>query len=110
MTPLKPDVFQIMLALLDGDSHGYAIMQDVADRTGGEIRLLPGVLYRHLHRMLETGWIDELDRRSLPPDTDERRRYYRLTPAGLEAARAEVGRMASLVEAARGKDLLPGQA
>ena len=106
MSSLKPEVFHILLALMDGERHGYAIMNDVAERTGGEISLLPGVLYRHLHRLLDGGMIEELDRRSIPEGTDERRRYYRITDDGLAAARAETLRMAKLVEVAKGKDLL----
>ena len=106
VTTLKPEVFHILLALMDGERHGYAIMNDVAQRTGGEIKLLPGVLYRHLHRLLDGGLIDELDRRSIPEGTDERRRYYRVTDGGVAAARAETLRMAKLVEVAKGKDLL----
>lgn len=106
MTTLKPEVFHILLALMDGERHGYAIMHDVAQRTDGEINLLPGVLYRHLHRLLDDGLIEELDRRSIPEGTDERRRYYRVTDDGISAARAETARMAKLVEVAKGKDLL----
>lgn len=106
MSSLKPEVFHILLALMDGERHGYAMMNDVAERTDGEIVLLPGVLYRHLHRLLDGGMIEELDRRSIPEGTDERRRYYRITDDGLAAARAETLRMAKLVEVARGKDLL----
>jgi DNA-binding PadR family transcriptional regulator len=106
VTTLKPEVFHILLALMDGERHGYAIMHGVAERTDGEINLLPGVLYRHLHRLLDGGLIDELDRRSIPEGTDERRRYYRITNDGIAAARAETLRMAKLVEVAKGKDLL----
>jgi len=106
VSSLKPEVFHILLALMDGERHGYAIMNDVAERTDGEISLLPGVLYRHLHRLLDGGMIEELDRRSIPEGTDERRRYYRITDDGLAAARAETLRMAKLVEVAKGKDLL----
>jgi len=106
VTTLKPEVFHILLALMDGERHGYAIMHGVAERTDGEINLLPGVLYRHLHRLLDGGLIDELDRRSIPEGTDERRRYYRITDDGIAAARAETLRMAKLVEVAKGKDLL----
>lgn len=106
VTTLKPEVFHMLLSLMDGERHGYAIMQDVTRRTGGEINLLPGVLYRHLHRLLDGGLIEELTRRSIPEGTDERRRYYRITEDGIAAAREETARMAKLVEIAKGKDLL----
>jgi len=107
LLPLKPDVFQILLTLLDGESHGYAIMQEISTRTGGEVRLLPGALYRHLQRMLEDGLIRELDRRKVSEISDERRRYYAITSFGRRVAEAEVMRLARLVDYARSKDLVP---
>jgi DNA-binding PadR family transcriptional regulator len=104
--PLKPDVFQILLTLLEGESHGYVIMQDIAERTGGEVRMLPGALYRHLQRMLETGMIRELDRRKVADSSDERRRYYAITAFGRRVAEAEATRLAQLVRYARSKDLV----
>lgn len=103
---LTPAVFHILLALADGESHGYGIMQDVERFTNGETRLGPGTLYRSIQRMLVDGLIEELAI-SLHDETDEdRRRYYRLTAKGLSVAKREAERLADLVEAARHRDLL----
>ena len=103
---LTPAVFHILLALSDGHSHGYGIMQDVERFTNGETRLGPGTLYRSIQRMLVDGLIEELAI-SLHDETDEdRRRYYRLTPKGLSVATREAERLADLVDAARHRDLL----
>lgn len=101
--PLKPEVFQILLRLLRGDSHGYQIMRDVADSTDGEVKMLAGALYRHLGRMLDDGMIVELESRG---DGDDRRRHYGITPFGREVAEAEAARLARLVAVARAHDLL----
>ena len=103
---LTPAVFHILLALADGESHGYGIMQDVERFTNGETRLGPGTLYRSIQRMLIDGLIEELAI-ALHDETDEdRRRYYRLTPKGLAVAKREAERLADLVDAARYRDLL----
>jgi DNA-binding PadR family transcriptional regulator len=103
---LTPAVFHILLALADGESHGYGIMQDVERFTNGETRLGPGTLYRSIQRMLVDGLIEELAI-SLHDEADEdRRRYYRLTAKGLSAARREAQRLADLVDAARHRQLL----
>ena len=103
---LTPAVFHILLALADGESHGYGIMQDVERFTNGDTRLGPGTLYRSIQRMLVDGLIEELAI-SLHDETDEdRRRYYRLTPKGLAAAKREARRLADLVDAARHRNLL----
>ena len=103
---LTPAVFHILLALADGESHGYGIMQDVERFTNGGTRLGPGTLYRSIQRMLVDGLIEELAI-SLHDETDEdRRRYYRLTPKGLSIATREAERLADLVDAARHRDLL----
>ena len=103
---LTPAVFHILLALADGESHGYGIMQDVERFTNGETRLGPGTLYRSIQRMLVDGLIEELTI-SLHDETDEdRRRYYRLTPKGRSVATREAERLADLVDAARHRDLL----
>lgn len=103
---LTPAVFHILLALADGESHGYGIMQDVERFTNGETRLGPGTLYRSIQRMLVDGLIEELAI-ALHGETDEdRRRYYRLTAKGLTVARREAERLADLVDAARHRDLL----
>jgi len=82
------------------------IMQDIAERTGGQVQMLPGALYRHLQRMLEAGMIRELDRRKVGYSSDERRRYYAITAFGRRVAEAEAMRLAQLVRYARSKDLI----
>jgi DNA-binding PadR family transcriptional regulator len=103
---LTPAVFHILLALSDGHSHGYGIMQDVEAFTGGEIRLGPGTLYRSIQRMLVDGLIEELEIALHDESDDDRRRHYRLTEKGLEIARREARRLADLVDVARQRDLL----
>ncbi len=102
--PLSPQEFQILLSLADRDRHGYGIMQEVEARTGGSMRLGPGTLYGAIKRMRGPGLIAEAEERV---EGDERRRYYRLTSLGRAVAVAEAARLAALVEAARGKRLLP---
>jgi DNA-binding PadR family transcriptional regulator len=102
--PLLPAVFHIMLALADGDKHGYGIKREVEFRTGGIISLGPGTLYGTLQRMLSEGWIEECGDR---PDAEgERRRYYRLTALGRSLATAEAERLDTLVRLARSKAVL----
>ncbi len=103
--PLTAAVFHIMLALADGDSHGYGIMQEVDAMTSGQMRLGPGTLYRSMQRMEVDGYIEELPLKFDSATDDERRRYYRLTPLGLAVARAEARRLAALVEAAAQRKL-----
>jgi len=107
LLPLPPATFHILLALADEERHGYAILQDVEARTGGELRLSAGTLYRSLARMVEQGLLAEVARRRAIHD-DERRRYYRLTPFGTAVARAEMRRLARLVRLARARGLTPG--
>jgi DNA-binding PadR family transcriptional regulator len=103
---LTPAVFHIMVALAQGDAHGYAIMRDVEHLSGGAMRLGPGTLYRSVQRMVVDGLIEERDI-SLDDETDdERRRYYRLTARGVAVARAEAKRLEALVDAARTRNLL----
>jgi DNA-binding PadR family transcriptional regulator len=104
--PLTPVAFEILLALADGEQHGYRIMQEVESRSDGRVTLHPGTLYRALARLLESGLIEELDER--PADDDERRRYYRLTSLGIAVAKAEADRLASQVATARARRLLKG--
>jgi DNA-binding PadR family transcriptional regulator len=104
--PLTPVAFEILLALADGERHGYSIMREVERRSSGTVSLHPGTLYRALARLLENGWIDELDERPDPGTHDERRRYYQLTERGVAVARAEAERMASQLSAARARKLL----
>ena len=105
--PLTPAVLEILLALAEGDLHGYAIMREVERRTGGETRLGPGTLYRSVGQLLDRGWIRETDERPDPNLDDERRRYYRLTDLGRRAAIAEVARLEGLVRTAHRKGLSP---
>jgi DNA-binding PadR family transcriptional regulator len=104
--PLSAQVFHILLALVDEDLHGYAIIQEVASRTGGEVRLTASTLYAAIKRLLDSGWIEELTRRP-KTDDDPRRRYYRLTVVGREVARAEARRLERMAAMARQKRLLP---
>ncbi len=106
LLPLTPAGFHILLALADGEKHGYAVMQEVAKRSQGKVRLGPGTLYGSIKRMLSEGLIVESDERPDPKLDDERRRYYRLTEFGQRVAEAEAERLAGLVDAARAKMLL----
>ena len=104
--PLPPATFHILLALTGEVRHGYAIIQDVAVRTNGELRLSAGTLYRSVARMVEQGLITEVAKRRTAAD-DERRRYYRITPFGTAVARAEMRRLTDLVRLARASGLTP---
>lgn len=106
LLPLPPAWFHILIALADGDRHGYALMHEVTEESGGRIRLGPGTLYGALKRLLALGLVQEGDRRSDPDFEDQRRRYYRLTGLGRRAMAAEAARHASLVELARSKRVL----
>jgi DNA-binding PadR family transcriptional regulator len=105
---LTPAVFHILLALADGEKHGYGIMREVSERTGGQMRMGPGTLYGSIKRMLEQGLIEETEERPDPELDDERRRYYRLTDFGQKSAVAEYGRLRQLVGIAQSKRLLDG--
>src|SRR5262252_8443045 len=104
--PLRPVEFHILLALAGEERHGYAILQEVAALTDGELEIEPGTLYRALHRMLRDGWVVESSRRPAADQDDERRRYYRLTPLGRRIAAAEANRIARLLSVARMHKLL----
>lgn len=104
--PLTPAVFHILLALAEGERHGYAIMREVADQSGGQMRLGPGTLYGSIRRMLEEGYIEESEARPDPALDDERRRYYRLTPYGRRVAEAEAARLQALTRTAEERGLL----
>lgn len=106
-TPLPPATFHILMSLADEERHGYAIIQDVEERTEGELRLSAGTLYRSIQRMLEQGLIVESRRRPARALDDERRRYYRITPLGLTTARAEMRRLTQLVRLGRARGLTP---
>jgi DNA-binding PadR family transcriptional regulator len=108
LLPLTPPVFHILLALADEERHGYGIMQDVARQTNDTLQLGPGTLYGCLKRMLAARLVEESDER---PDTeldDERRRYYRMTDLGRSTVRAEAGRLAGAVSAAKARLGLAG--
>src|ERR1044071_4991379 len=110
LLPLPPVTFHILLALADEDRHGYAIIQDVAVRTGGEIKLNAGTLYRSIQRMLEQGLILETRERPSPEEDDKRRRYYRISKFGREVALAEARRLTQLVKFARESGFAGGRA
>src|SRR5215467_13939935 len=107
MLPLPPATFHILIALAEEDRHGYAVIQDVAARTDGQLKLSAGTLYRSIQRMLDQGLIVEPRDRPDPDEDDERRRYYRITPLGAAVARAEARRLAELVRMARARGLAP---
>jgi len=110
LLPLPPVTFHILLALADEDRHGYGVIQDVAARTGGELKLSAGTLYRSIQRMLEQGLVLETRERPAPEEDDERRRYYRITKFGIEVARAEARRLTQLVKFARQSGFAEGKA
>jgi DNA-binding PadR family transcriptional regulator len=106
LLPLTPPVFHILLALSDGERHGYAIMRQVAADTNAALQLGPGTLYGCLKRMLAARLVEESDERPDPDLDDERRRYYRITEFGAQTVRAEAERLAVAVSAARTKRLI----
>lgn len=108
LLPLTPTVFHILLALADGQKHGYAIMREVEARTGGAMRMGPGTLYGSIQRMLKDGLIVESQERATPASGEERRRYYRLTEYGQRVLQAEARRLEQLVYIAQTKRVLPG--
>jgi DNA-binding PadR family transcriptional regulator len=107
LLPLAPAVFHILLALADGERHGYSIMQEIAAQTQGKFRIGPTTLYRSIKQMLEAGLIVETDERPDPAVDDERRRYYRLTTFGQQVALAEIRRFERTIALAHS---LPGLA
>src|SRR5262245_58124725 len=106
-SPLTPAMFQVLLALADGDKHGYAILKEVAEHTEGEVQLSTGTLYGIIKRLLADGLIVENRRRPATEHDDQRRRYYHLTDSGRAVAAAEATRMQKLLARARSKRLLP---
>jgi DNA-binding PadR family transcriptional regulator len=100
LTPLAPAVFHILLSLAEGERHGYALRREIAQRTGGKLKVGPGVLYGAIHKMLEWELIAESDERPDQHLDDERRRYYRITTFGRKVAQAEAARMRELVQLA----------
>ena len=107
LLPLTPAMFHVLLALADGDRHGYGIGVEVDRQTEGAVRLGPGTLYGLIKRLVADGLIVETDERPDPEFDDERRRYYRLTDFGRQIACAEAARLERLVRAARDRRLLP---
>jgi DNA-binding PadR family transcriptional regulator len=105
LLPLTPAVFHILLALMDQERHGYAIMKEVESQTEGEMLLRPGTLYQAIKRMLDLGLIEESDERPDPSLDDERRRYYKLSGLGRKVAAAEVQRLQKLLRLARNKNV-----
>jgi DNA-binding PadR family transcriptional regulator len=103
LLPLRPVIFHVLLALAEGERHGYAIVQDIAERSSARLQLEPGNLYRHLKLMLDDGLIEESDRRPVAGRDDERRRYYRITRFGRQVALAEAGRLEALASEARAR-------
>ena len=104
--PLTPAELHLLLALADGDKHGYAIMKEVARRTEGKVRLSAGTLYGLIRRLVSEGMIVETDERPVAALDDERRRYYRLAEFGRLVAIAEMERLESMLALARSKKLL----
>ena len=101
--PLTPVEFHILLSLADEARHGYAILQDVSQRTDDQLRLRTGTLYTVIKRMLDSRWIADA---GTPPGDDERRKYYRLTPHGREVLTTEARRLQALVSLAQQKRVL----
>jgi DNA-binding PadR family transcriptional regulator len=110
LLPLPSATFHILMAVASDDRHGYAIIQDVEQRTGGQLRLSAGTLYRSIQRMLEQGLLVETSERPAPELDDERRRYYRITEFGTRVARAEARRLDELVRMARASGFAPERA
>ena len=110
LLPLKPVVFQVLLSLVDGERHGYGIVQDIAERSSARLEIEPGNLYRTLRYMLDEQLIELSDRRPPPGQDDERRRYYRITRFGHRVASAEAARLVEVVAEARARKLLKGSA
>lgn len=108
LLPLAPAFLHILIALGDSERHGYSIMQDVANRTEGRVRMSPGTLYGSIKRMLAEGLIEELTTGAA--GADERRRFYRITRFGRRVAAAEAERLTSLLSQARTSGLLPRKA
>jgi len=105
LLPLTPAVFNILLALADGEKHGYGIMQEVEANTKGQVLMGPGTLYGSIKRMLQADLIEESDERADPDMDDQRRRYYKLTDLGRRTLRMEAERLAAQVKIARTKNV-----
>jgi DNA-binding PadR family transcriptional regulator len=101
LQPLRPAVLHILLVLSGGERHGYAVKREVEQRTNGVVKLGPGTLYESIQRMVERGLIEEAPQKYQRASDQSQRRYYRLTPFGEKVLRAEVARLAEIVEHAR---------
>jgi DNA-binding PadR family transcriptional regulator len=110
LLPLTPATLHILMAIAEDERHGYAIIQDVEQRTGGEVTLSAGTLYRTIQRMLEQGLLVEARERPAPELDDERRRYYGITTFGAAVARAEASRLAALLKLVRASGFAPRSA
>ena len=110
LLPLRPVEFLVLLVLADDERHGYGIVQDIAERTDGKMKLLPGNLYAVLRRLLESGLLTESSRRPAEDLEDQRRRYYRITRMGEKVLAADAERMKSLVQQVEARDLLKANA
>lgn len=108
LLPLTPAVLHILLTLADGEKHGYAIMREVKERTGGTVRMGPGTLYGSIQRMLHDGLIIETGERPGSSGGEERRRYYGLTGFGRQVLEAEAQRLERVLRIARSKRVIPG--
>jgi len=107
LLPLSAPMFQVLIALADGEKHGYAVIKEIKRRTEGEITLSAGTLYAIIRKFEGEGVVEECDQRPDPALDDERRRYYRLTTFGREVAKAEASRMESALRMAQAKNLIP---
>lgn len=108
LLPLTPTVFHMLLALADGEKHGYGIMQTVEEETHGQMQIRTGSLYGSIRRMIESGLIEEINERPDPALDDERRRYYALTDFGRRVLTAEAARIAQAMAVIQGKRILDG--
>ena len=107
LLPLTNLAFNILVALGNDDRHGYAIIKEIEQRSEGTMTVRSGTLYTALRRLQDAGLVEESGNRPAPDRDDQRRRYYRITELGREVVALEVGRLATLIDAARDKDLLP---
>jgi DNA-binding PadR family transcriptional regulator len=107
LIPLKPVDFLVLMTLAGEERHGYGIVKDIEEHTGGTIRLVPGNLYSVLRRLMDVGLLAEGDRRDAGGPTEQRRRYYQITPLGVEVLRAEAERLRDLVSLAQARQILP---
>jgi DNA-binding PadR family transcriptional regulator len=108
--PLPASAMHIIVALAAGERHGYAIMRDIAELSGGSVKMGPGTMYGSIKRMIDQGLVEETDERPDPALDDERRRYYRLTALGQRVGAAEQGRLTALLGAAQLRNLGLGMA